>query len=341
MAGTDASEETGVQLTESSVIGYLIDKGVITDDDARVEPLSGGVSADVFAVRTRAGSWVVKQLLPQLKVDLEWNASPARAITEAAALDVTARIIPGSVPPLVFVDEVEMVVVTERAPDHLREWKSELMGGGRDHSVDTAAKLGEILARLHSCTFHDSSLKAQFGDIEPFVALRTDPFHHTVAGKYPELSARLGQLAEELVTTPTCLVHGDFSPKNVLSSGSEVWVLDWEVAHLGLPTFDVAFLLAHLICKTIHSPRFHRRYRECAESFVASYQRGVRVELRLDGPKVVGHTAAIVLARADGKSPAGYLTAAQRDTVRDVATQWIAKASSPSDFVDYLWSALP
>ena len=286
------------------------------------------------------GSWVVKQALPRLKVDQEWNASPTRAITEAAALHVAEELI-GSIPPLVLVDDQRMVVVTKRAPDHLHEWKSELLAGGNDHSAETATRLGEILARLHSRTFHDSGLTDRFGDIEPFVALRIDPFHRTVARKHPRLSARLGQLADELITTPTCLVHGDFSPKNVLSAGSEVWLLDWEVAHLGLPAFDVSFLLAHLVCKTIHAPHFRDRYRECAESFIAAYEGDVREELQLDGSAVCDHTAAVVLARADGKSPADYLTLEQRETARTLATQLLSAPSAKSDVINQLWSGLP
>jgi Ser/Thr protein kinase RdoA (MazF antagonist) len=242
---------------------------------------------------------------------------------------------------LVLIDDERMVVVMNKAPDHLREWKSELLAGGNGHSADTATRLGEILARLHSRTFHDSRLTDRFGDIGPFIALRIDPFHRTIARKHPHLSIRLGQLADELITTPTCLVHGDFSPKNVLSAGSEVWLLDWEVAHLGVPTFDVAFLLAHLVCKTIHAPQFGDRYRECAQSFIASYQRDVREELRLDGSKVIDHTAAVILARADGKSPANYLTLSQRETTRTAATQWLTVPATKSDVIDQLWSDLP
>ena len=39
------------------------------------------------------------------------------------------------------------------------------------------------------------------------------------------------------------LVHGDYSPKNLLTDGSSLMVIDWECVHYGNPAFDAAFLL--------------------------------------------------------------------------------------------------
>ena len=40
--------------------------------------------------------------------------------------------------------------------------------------------------------------------------------------------------------TRVCIVHGDYSPKNVLIGGG-LWVIDFEAVHFGDPAFDVAF----------------------------------------------------------------------------------------------------
>ena len=47
------------------------------------------------------------------------------------------------------------------------------------------------------------------------------------------------------------LVHGDFSPKNILADGGDVVLLDCEVAHWGDPRFDLAFCLSHLSLKAM------------------------------------------------------------------------------------------
>ena len=64
---------------------------------------------------------VVKQALPRLRVTEAWIASVRRTDTEAAALRLAARVIPGRVPPVVDSDEVEHVVVLQHAPSGLAQ----------------------------------------------------------------------------------------------------------------------------------------------------------------------------------------------------------------------------
>lgn len=40
-----------------------------------------------------------------------------------------------------------------------------------------------------------------------------------------------------MTSTKSCLVHGDYSPKNILVGATGVWVVDFEVAHFGDPVF--------------------------------------------------------------------------------------------------------
>jgi aminoglycoside phosphotransferase (APT) family kinase protein len=328
------------RLTADSVLGYLAENGVVETQMASVETVEGGVSSDVFFVESPGGSWVVKQALTRLKVAQEWDASPARIITEAAALRLAGRLMPGGVPPVALVDADRFVLVEERAPRRFGDWRTELLGGGTQHSVLTAARLGEVLATLHSLTFGDATLHRDFGDIESFIALRIDPFHKTVAARLPDLAERLMELADQLIDCRICLVHGDFSPKNVLADGGSLWVIDWEVAHVGNPVFDVAFLLAHLVCKTAHAPQSAQLYRDCAQRFLTSYHNHIRGELRPDPSGLIQHTAAVVLARTDGKSPAAYLTSAQRDTARRAAIGWLTETPTGAEVIQQLWSGL-
>src|SRR5260370_576343 len=75
-----------------------------------------------------------------------------------------------------------------------------------------------------------------------------------VIDRHPELDAVVGPYVDQMLATHRCLVHGDYSPKNVLLGDDGLWVLDFEVGHLGDPVFDVAFLLNHLLLKAIHRP---------------------------------------------------------------------------------------
>lgn len=341
MSDLGPSPASGRRLDASNVLGYLVDRGIVPDETGWAEPLGGGVSAEVLMVRTPRASWVVKQALPRLRVAQEWTAAPTRIITEAAALRLAHEIVPDNVPGVELLDPDFLVVVMQRAPDRLVEWKSELMAGGTDKSAATATRLGEILARVHSHTCEVSTLQEAFGDTEAFVQLRIDPFYRTVAAKFPRFAAVLAELGADLLGQPTCLVHGDFSPKNMLADGGDLWVLDWEVAHLGNPVFDLAFMLAHLVCKSVHQPRFRVLYRTCARRFLAAYDRDAGDHLRPDEAALLAHTAAIVLARTDGKSPAPYLTAEQRQIARTAAGAWLADPSPSGDILNRLWSELP
>ncbi len=73
----------------------------------------------------------------------------------------------------------------------------------------------------------------------------------------PGRRGRRGAEVERLLATRQALVLGDWSPKNLLVYPDNVLALDFEVAHCGDPAFDVAFLLSHLVMKSVHLPQ-HR-----------------------------------------------------------------------------------
>jgi len=134
-----------------------------------------------------------------------------------------------------------------------------------------------------------------------------------------------------------CLVHGDYSPKNVLVGAEGLWVLDFEVAHLGDPAFDVAFMLNHLALKAIHRPDHANRYQACAQSFWRAYQCGVQPGFAGPTSYVLGHLGCLMLARVDGKSPAEYLTIAEQVRSRALA---LALLAAPPASLKRAWQML-
>jgi 5-methylthioribose kinase len=324
-------------LCEADVDDYLRSRGIVTaSSGAVVSVLSGGVSSEIFDVVAGDVRVVVKQALPRLKVAGRWEADPARIVTEAAALRLAADVLSDAVPVVLDLDPRRHVMVIERAPAGFENWKSMLLAGRVDTSV--AARLGTMLAAWHSATFRRSDLVVPFGSLQAFIDLRIQPFYRSVAGRHPELASVLDDLAIRLLNRHDCLVHGDFSPKNVLTSGDRVWVLDWEVAHLGDPIFDLGFLLAHLLAKSVHLPSAAAEYRGAATSFVDAYVAAARDELAAIDPEYLSaHTAALLLARVDGTSPADYFTPADHDRARAVAVSALTtRVGTP----DELWNLL-
>jgi 5-methylthioribose kinase len=312
-------------LSVETVAEYLAGRGVI-DQAARAKAesrtLGGGVSNVVLAVKTPDTEVVVKQSLPKLRVAEEWLAKQERAITEAAALRLAAELTPGAVPAVLDVDEDAFTLTIACAPSHWVNWKDQLLAGRADAAV--AAELGRLLAAWHGGTTATTREAMQrFDDQEAFEQLRVDPYYRTAMARHPDLARPITACIDRMAATRQCLVHGDYSPKNVLVGDGAMWVLDFEVAHLGDPAFDLAFLHNHLLLKAIHRPARRDIYRACADAFDAAYTEPV------DRGYVRQHLGCLLLARVDGKSPAEYLTEDERTTARAMARSVLLKNEDP------------
>lgn len=303
-------------LSADTVGPYLVARGLVAAG-APVEAtaLGGGVSNVVLAVRSGEQRYVVKQALPRLRVAEEWVATRERIVTEAAALHWAHAATPSAVPALYDTDTARWTITIEHAPEGWRDWKSALLSGSADPGV--AARLGEILGIWHGRS-RGGDL-ARFDDREAFYQLRVDPYYRTIAERHPDLAATITGYIEAMAKMRRCLVHGDYSPKNVLLGTEGLWVVDFEVAHLGDPSFDVAFMLNHLMLKAIHRPAGRDDYRRCAGAFWRAYRAAIPPDLGTATPYVHGHVACLMLARVDGKSPAEYLSERERRQARTLA----------------------
>lgn len=291
-------------LDESSVISYLTERKLLSGN-ATVEVLTGGVSCVVLAVASDEREIVVKQALPELKTKAKWVADQRRAIVEAEAMRVYQSITPDSVPELIDCDEANFTLTMSRLPNTCSNWKQDMLEG-RIHP-EMGEKLGKILAQWHNATAVDAAIKAKFMEGELFEQLRVSPFYRAVAAKNPNLQAVINSLIDEITIEKIALVHGDFSPKNILAtSDHSPIILDFEVAHTGNPVFDLAFVGAHLLCKTIRTQSAAEKVAitNTALNFLSSYRQTSRVSIAKSLPQ---HVALIALARVEGVSPVNYL----------------------------------
>ena len=147
-----------------------------------------------------------------------------------------------------------------------------------------------------------------------FDQLRIDPFYRFVAAKNLELQDSIRSLIAELENNKSTIVHGDFSPKNfMVTDNDHVYVLDFEVMHVGNPVFDLAFILAHLLCKFFHAPNASEaaELSNIAKTFLDAYLEQSQISETL-----VLHTALIALARVEGKSPVNYLSKSEQEMIQ-------------------------
>jgi aminoglycoside phosphotransferase (APT) family kinase protein len=319
-------------IESNEVVTYLRERGVIDAGPAQVVELGGGVSNLVLAVTTPGRRVVLKQALPRLRVADEWLAKRERALAEARALAIALRLAPGSVPRVIDVDPERCAITIEAAPPGWRVWKDDLLSGEADPAV--ADRLGRLLATWHLGTH------GAVGDLdewESFEQLRIDPYYREVARRHPAQAAAIMGYADAMARRRTCLVHGDFSPKNVLVGGPDLWVIDFEVAHHGDPAFDIAFLISHLVLKAVARPSSQVRLLECAASFDAAYRQAA-APLEVARPEyILGQLGCLMLARVDGKSPVEYLDDTQRSSARMLAFSLI---NSPPASLSRLASTL-
>ncbi len=288
---------------DAEIIEGLRAAGLVGEGDVALVPLTGGVSCDVWKVETPSGPIVVKRPLPQLRVAAEWLAPIERGTSEVRWLKRARGVDPAIAPEVLA--ELPGHAFAMRFLSGCPVWKDELMAGRVD--PDFAAQVGKGIAAVHAATAHNDRDRADFPNDEMFRALRVDPFLLYVARHDAELAPALTALAGDLSGRKIALVHGDVSPKNILVSVDGPVFLDAECAVYGDPAFDLAFCTTHLLLKTVWAN--NARLNEAAIALVAAYRAGIGWEdakgLLLRAGKL---TAALLLARVEGKSPAPYLT---------------------------------
>ena len=227
------------------------------------------------------------------------------------------------VPRLLFEDRENFLFAMTAAPPQHTTWKQQLMAGNVDPQV--AAACGQLLGKLHAHTWLDETTARDFDDRQFFDDLRLDPYYRQIAKVHEPLAPTIHALIDSVLTHRRCLVHGDFSPKNLLLWNEGLMLIDFEVGHYGDPAFDLGFFLTHLVLKTIHHGTRRDDYLALIESFTRHYRQQLAnhitpEELTSLEHRAVQNLAGCMLARVDGKSRVDY--SLDEDLVRRLAKNY-------------------
>jgi len=289
---------------------WLRDAGHIgSDERVTVTLLTGGVSnRTVQVTRPDGQQWVVKQALEKLRVKVDWYSDPSRVHREAEGLRWLNRLVPSRVPTLVFEDTTHHLLGMSAVAQPHENWKTMLLQGALLPGHVT--QFARLLSDIHSASRdHRDEVAEVFDDRAFFESLRLEPYYAYAAEQLDRDKfgrALLRDLIQATRQRRLTLVHGDFSPKNILVQQGDdtdrLILLDHEVIHFGDPAFDVGFALTHLLSKSHHFVGWRDAFADAARRFWRVYHHGLAdaawpVDLE---PMAVRHTLACLLARVIG-----------------------------------------
>jgi 5-methylthioribose kinase len=299
------------------LLRYLRETGRIEREETPVVRIlgGGGVSNKTILLQRPGGSrWVLKQALPKLRVQADWFSDPARIHVEANSLRYLPRVMPPhSTPVLLFEDLQQHLLAMEAVPEPHENWKEQLLSGTLEG--DLVRQFGRLLATIHRKSHelrHD--LFSIFESRVFFETLRLEPYYQFSAERVPEARPFLLALIDENRGQRVTLVHGDYSPKNILVHEGHFVLLDHEVVHFGDPAFDLGFSLTHLLSKALHLEADRQSFLAAALQYWETYAMETEAAPWFEGVerRAARNTAACLLARTAGRSPLEYLSDRER-----------------------------
>jgi aminoglycoside phosphotransferase (APT) family kinase protein len=121
-----------------------------------------------------------------------------------------------------------------------------------------------------------------------------------------------------------------------LVDGSKIYILDFEVAHYGHPSFDIAFFCNHFLLKAIKNKVWSASYLNMLKYMMEIYFEEVSyMDNGILEKQSVQVLSLLLLARVDGKSPAEYITdESDKNLIRDLSYAMIEqKCKSFNDVI--------
>jgi len=332
--------ESPAPANKETVIASLRNQGLLSSQAVRVESLSGGVSSEIYLLDDGVRKLVVKRALPKLRVQDDWMADTSRSQVEQQFIHYVSAHVPLSILPIVWAEPANCLFVMEFLGQGFVTWKQELLAGKFETKI--AVAVARLLATIHRVSWNDPVAQRQFKTDNNFYALRIHPYLITTGERNASLREYFETEAKRLLSTRLALVHGDFSPKNIMLQDERLVLLDHEVAWFGDPAFDLAFLLTHLFLKTL---LYRAESRDCLRLSQAVWDQyfqtlGAHHEAALN-PRISRLLLMLMLARIDGKSPVEYLVGkeTERQFVRGFVSELLPSGADDFASIHALWSA--
>ena len=266
---------------------------------------------------------MVKQSLPRLRVADEWLAKRERAVTEACALELAAALMPGAVPRVLDLDREACAFTIERAPGDWQTWKDDLLEGRADADGRAPGRAApRRLARGHHRRGDGAGIRRP-GGIRPATASTLLPHRHA----RPPRPRRRGRRVRRAAARPRSLPR----PRRLLAQERPRRRRSASGSSTSRSPTSASRASISRSCSTISSSRLCTGPAAAPATSTVRGPSGTRTPTtvprpaRPDPAASLGQVGCLMIARVDGKSPAEYLSAEERNRARSLGRRLLAE----------------
>ena len=293
--------------------------------------LEGGVSSDVFKVKTKKKIYCLKRSLPKLRVEKEWFVDTKRIKYEYLWLKHCKKIIPNSIPNVYKFNNKKNYLILEYLNENkYKNLKTEFLR--KKINLKIITKISKDLFKIHKNSTGKNIKERFFNNSKNFYDLRLDAYFREVARVYPELNKKITKIIDNYKINSSTLIHGDFSPKNMLVYNKTIKYIDAETCNYGDPAFDLVFFANHLLIKSIHMPEKKNHFINSYKIFFDTYLNSLELSKRsIFLKRCIEMAPMMLLARIDGKSPVEYIAKKQKNKIRLLAFELIENSPKSLD----------
>jgi len=269
--------------------------------------LAGGVSSEVYHVRTNKNNYCIKRSLKRLLVKKKWIANTNRIKFEYLWLKHCQNILKRNIPNTYEFNDKKKYIVMEYLKTSQYKTLKQLFFK-RIININTIKLISKHLYKIHSNSSNYKTKKIFEGNYKNFYDLRLDPYFNEVGRVYPKYKEYIKKINENYIKNSSTLVHGDFSPKNILVDKNKIIYLDAECCNFGDPVFDLVFFTNHLLIKSIFLRDKSQEFIKLYLSFYKEYLSNLSTKnFNSYIDRIIKMTPIMLLSRIDGKSPVEYI----------------------------------
>jgi aminoglycoside phosphotransferase (APT) family kinase protein len=309
---------------------------LVTGDRPRMTRLASNASTGVYRVELAWGTVCLKRALPDPGARLDGAAALARSAYETRWLRLAREVVPGSAPEVIAEHPAAGVFAMEYLDPHRYPAWSRVLEGERIEPW-IAAEIGHLLGRLHAASAN-ASVHQRFPSTTAFRALCLEPRLRAASAAHPESTDALAALFAGIERHRVALVHGAFSPDNVLVGPRGPVVVDADCATCADPAFDFAHMLADLALWMLWRPRKRTSYVACFDTLERTYLPHVTWEMpRVAEARAARILPALILAALAGPSTDRALTANDLANAREAACRLLHEPPGSLDAVRDTW----